>query len=293
MSIVKSALYVVATPLGNPHDISRRALDTLAGVDLVAAEDTRRIKRLLQYYNISAACISLHEHNESQASAQVVKRLQAGQAVALVSDAGTPLISDPGYELIRLAQQAALRIIPVPGPSALTTALSVAGLPNDRFVFEGFLPARGTARRQRLEQLCGESRTLIFYESSHRIVESLQDMQTVFGDQRRAVVARELTKQFETIQGDTLAALVQWVTADPNQRKGEFVVLVQGLEHVDSDAVTPEAEQLLQVLLEELPIKKAAKLAARITGLNKRALYDRSEERRVGKEGRSRWSPYH
>jgi len=272
----KGSLYVVATPIGNLADLSARAIEVLGAVDRIVAEDTRHSRKLLQHYTLQTPMTALHEHNERELAPQLVERLVAGSSLAMISDAGTPLISDPGFNLVRLAREAGVPVVPVPGPSALICALSASGLPTDRFVFEGFLPARSTGRRQRLEQLCGETRTLVFYESSHRILESLQDMQAVFGDQRRAVVARELTKQFETIQGDTLAALVQWVAADPNQKKGEFVVLVQGLEQVDSDAVTPEAEQLLLVLLEELPIKKAAKLAARITGLNKRALYDRA-----------------
>ena len=270
------SLYVVATPIGNLADLSARAIDVLGAVDRIVAEDTRHSRKLLQHYALQTPMTALHEHNERELAPQLVQQLVEGRSLAIISDAGTPLISDPGFNLVRLAREAGVPVVPVPGPSALICALSASGLPTDRFVFEGFLPARGTARKHRLEQLCRESRTLIFYESSHRIVESLQDMQALFGDRRQAVVARELTKQFETIHGDTLAALVQWMTADPNQRKGEFVVLVQGLAQVESQDVTLEAEQLLLVLLEELPIKKAAKLAARFTGLNKRTLYDRA-----------------
>jgi len=270
------SLYVVATPIGNLADLSARAIEVLGAVDRIVAEDTRHSRKLLQHYALQTPMTALHEHNERELAPQLVQQLVEGRSLAIISDAGTPLISDPGFNLVRLAREAGVPVVPVPGPSALICALSASGLPTDRFVFEGFLPARQTARKHRLEQLCRESRTLIFYESSHRIVESLQDMQALFGDQRQAVVARELTKQFETIHGDTLAALVQWVTADPNQQKGEFVVLVQGLAQVESQDVTPEAEQLLLLLLEELPIKKAAKLTARFTGLNKRALYDRA-----------------
>ena len=270
------SLYVVATPIGNLADISARAIEVLGAVDRIVAEDTRHSRKLLQHYALQTPTMALHEHNERELAPQLVQQLVEGRSLAMISDAGTPLISDPGFNLVRLARAAGVPVVPVPGPSALICALSVSGLPTDRFVFEGFLPARRIARKHRLEQLCRESRTLVFYESSHRIVESLQDMQALFGDQRQAVVARELTKRFETIKGDSLAALVRWVTADSNQQKGEFVVLVQGLEQAESNDVTPEAEQLLQALLEELPIKKAAKLAARITGLNKRALYDRA-----------------
>lgn len=270
------SLYVVATPIGNLSDLSARAIEILGGVDGVVAEDTRHSRKLLQHYALQAPMTALHEHNERDLAPKLVQRLLQGQALAIISDAGTPLISDPGFNLVRLAREAGVKVVPVPGASALICALSASGLPTDRFVFEGFLPSRRTARRNRLEQICRESRTLIFYESSHRIVESLQDMQERFGDQRQAVVARELTKQFETIRGDTLAALVEWVTADTNQQKGEFVVLVQGFGEADDHDVTPETDRLLLVLLEELPIKKAAKLAARITGLNKRVLYDRA-----------------
>ena len=270
------SLYVVATPIGNLADISARAIEVLGAVDRIVAEDTRHSRKLLQHYALQTPTMALHEHNERELAPQLVQQLVEGRSLAMISDAGTPLISDPGFNLVRLARAAGVPVVPVPGPSALICALSASGLPTDRFVFEGFLPARRIARKHRLEQLCRESRTLVFYESSHRIVESLRDMQALFGDQRQAVVARELTKQFETIKGDSLAALVHWMTADSNQQKGEFVVLVQGLEQAESNDVTPEAEQLLQELLEELPIKKAAKLAARITGLNKRALYDRA-----------------
>lgn len=270
------SLYVVATPIGNLADISARAIEVLGAVDRIVAEDTRHSRKLLQHYALQTPTMALHEHNERELAPQLVQQLVEGRTLAMISDAGTPLISDPGFNLVRLARAAGVPVVPVPGPSALICALSASGLPTDRFVFEGFLPARRIARKHRLEQLCRESRTLVFYESSHRIVESLRDMQALFGDQRQAVVARELTKQFETIKGDSLAALVHWMTADSNQQKGEFVVLVQGLEQAECNDVTPEAEQLLQELLEELPIKKAAKLAARITGLNKRALYDRA-----------------
>ncbi|HHH42990.1 MAG TPA: 16S rRNA (cytidine(1402)-2'-O)-methyltransferase [Gammaproteobacteria bacterium] len=269
-------LYVVATPIGNLADISARAIEVLGAVDRIVAEDTRHSRKLLQHYALQTPMTALHEHNERELAPQLVEQLLQGASLAVISDAGTPLISDPGYTLVRLARAAGVRVIPVPGPSALTCALSGSGLPTDRFVFEGFLPAKRTARRHRLQQLAGESRTLVFYESSHRILAALQDMQAAFGAGRRAVIARELTKQFETIRGDTLAALRQWVAADPDQQKGEFVVLVQGVEAPEGDTVTADAEQLLRWLLEELPIKKAAKLAARITGINKRTLYDRA-----------------
>lgn len=254
--------------------MSRRALETLAGVDVIAAEDTRRIKRLLRHFHIGADCVSLHEHNEGQVSAQVVKRLQAGQSVALVSDAGTPLISDPGYELIRLAQDAGVRIIPVPGPSALTAALSVAGLPNDRFVFEGFLPARSAARIARLEQLRNEPRTLVFYEAPHRILATLRDMGAVFGMEREAAMARELTKTYETIRRDRLERLIEWVASDSEQQRGEIVVLVHGMPQTPGAAAQVDVRQLLAVLLEGRSTKEAVTLAADLTGEKRNRLYD-------------------
>ena len=270
----QGTLYVVATPIGNLADLGARAVETLGSVECIVAEDTRHSRKLLQHYALQTPMSALHEHNERELAPKLVQQLLEGRSLALISDAGTPLISDPGYNLVRLAHQAGVRVVPVPGPSALICALSASGLPTDRFAFEGFLPAKSTARVNRLQQLGRESRTLVFYESSHRIAESLRDMRDVFGARRPAVLARELTKQFETIHGDTLQALSQWVADDPNQQKGEMVVLVQGLVEAEGHAITPEAERVLTVLLEELPIKTAAKLAARLTGLNKRELYD-------------------
>jgi 16S rRNA (cytidine1402-2'-O)-methyltransferase len=268
-------LYVVATPIGHLGDISARAIEVLKQVDLIAAEDTRHSGRLLQHFAIQTPMLSLHEHNERNVAPGLIEQLQAGRSIALISDAGTPLISDPGFNLVRLARESGVRVVPIPGPSALICALSAAGLATDRFVFEGFLPSKSTARRNRLEQLAREPRTLVFYESSHRIFDCLADMAAVFGAARRAVLARELTKQFETIHQDELGALQQWVEADSNQQKGEIVVLVEGWSQSDDDALNTEAERVLQILMEELPVKTAAKLAARLTGLNKRDLYER------------------
>jgi 16S rRNA (cytidine1402-2'-O)-methyltransferase len=272
----RGVLYVVATPIGNLADMTQRAVEVLKSVDRIAAEDTRRTGRLLQHYAIQTPMLALHEHNERELAPELVRQIQEGQILALVSDAGTPLISDPGYRLVRLAREAGVPIVPVPGPSALITALSVSGLPTDHFVFEGFLPTRQLARKARLEALRSEPRTLIFYEASHRILDCLKDMLVAFGVERHAVLARELTKQFETIRDGTLQALLRWVSDDPNQQKGEFVILVEGEQAAEAHAVDAEAERVLNVLLEELPIKTAAKLAARITGVNKRALYERA-----------------
>lgn len=269
-------LYVVATPIGNLGDMSPRAVEVLRGVDRIAAEDTRHSRKLLQHFAIQTPLLGLHEHNEREVAPQLVEQLCAGGSLALISDAGTPLISDPGYQLVRLARAAGVRVIPVPGPSALVCALCASGLATDRFVFEGFLPARGAARRARLTELQHEPRTLVFYESNHRIVDCLQDLAGVFGGGRRAVLARELTKQFETLRDGTLDELAQWVAADSNQQKGEIVMLVAGRAAPAKYEVNAEAERLLTVLLEELPVKLAAKLSARATGLNKRDLYARA-----------------
>lgn len=269
-------LYVVATPIGNLADMSQRAIDVLNAVDRIAAEDTRRSARLLQHYAIRTPMFALHEHNERELSPRLLEQLEQGQTLALISDAGTPLISDPGYRLVNLARAAGVQVVPVPGPSALIAALSVSGLPTDHFVFEGFLPSKQLARKARLEALRAEPRTLVFYEASHRVLDCLKDMQVAFGVERYAVLARELTKQFETVRGDSLQNLLRWVNDDPNQQKGEFVILVEGRQAAEGHAIDAEAERILTLLLEELPIKTAAKLAARITGLNKRALYDRA-----------------
>ena len=260
--------------IGNLLDISTRALDVLKTVALVAAEDTRHSKKLLSHYGIAATLLAVHEHNERDVTDKLLRILASGEDVALVSDAGTPLISDPGFYLVRAARQAQLRVVPVPGPSALIAALSVAGLPTARFVFEGFLPAKQAARQQRLQALATETGTLVFYESSHRICDCLSDMAAGLGAAREATVARELTKTFETIKHGTLAELVDWVQADSNQQKGEFVVLVQGARVRERSSIDAGAEQVLAVLLAELPLKQAAGLAAKITGLSKNALYE-------------------
>jgi 16S rRNA (cytidine1402-2'-O)-methyltransferase len=278
VSIQAGVLYVVATPIGNLGDISPRALEILGAVDVVAAEDTRRTGALLSHFGISARQVSLHEHNEPRQVPGLIERLRAGGTVALVSDAGTPLISDPGYRLVVAAREAGIRVSPVPGPVAAIAAVSVSGLPSDRFVFEGFLPARGPARRQRLEVLAEDPRTLIFYESSHRIAECLADMRDTLGPDRRAVVARELTKTFEQVQGGTLAELCEWLAAAADHAKGEFVVLSAGAPEATREGITPEAERILALLLEELPVKKAAKLTAEITGVGRNLLYARAVE---------------
>ncbi|WP_342244150.1 16S rRNA (cytidine(1402)-2'-O)-methyltransferase [Pseudomonas sp. OTU5201] len=273
-------LYVVATPIGNLDDITARALRVLREVALIAAEDTRHSARLLQHFGIETPLAACHEHNERDQGGRFLARLQAGDDVALISDAGTPLISDPGFHLVRQARAAGIAVVPVPGACALIAALSTAGLPSDRFIFEGFLPAKANARRGRLDELKEESRTLIFYEAPHRLLESLEDMRGVFGGDRPAVLARELTKTFETLKGAPLDELCGWVAADSNQQRGECVVLVQGWQAPEGEgALSAEALRVLDLLLAEMPVKRAAALAAEITGVRKNLLYQAALER--------------
>jgi 16S rRNA (cytidine1402-2'-O)-methyltransferase len=275
--VVNSAagtLYVVATPIGNLEDISARALRVLAEVTLIAAEDTRHSARLLQHFGIATPLAACHEHNERDEGGRFIERLLAGDNVALISDAGTPLISDPGYHLVRQAREAGVRVVPLPGACALIAALSAAGLPSDRFIFEGFLPAKQAARRSRLEHLKEEPRTLIFYEAPHRILECLQDLELVFGAERPAVLGRELTKTFETLKGLPLEELRAWVESDSNQQRGECVLVVGGWQAPQGgDAVDAHVRRVLQLLLAELPVKRAAAVAAEITGVRKNLLY--------------------
>lgn len=265
-------LHVVATPIGNLGDLSPRALQVLRSVAAVCAEDTRHTRQLLGHFGVERPLLALHQHNEDAAAAPLVARLLAGEDLALVSDAGTPLVSDPGFRLVRAARAAGVKVSPVPGACAFIAALSVAGLPSDRFVFEGFLPAKSAARRERLAALAGEARTLAFYESSHRIADTLEDMRAVFGDARPAVLARELTKLFETVLDGDLAALCARVAADPDQRRGEFVVLVQGVGE-DADARVAEGRRIYAKLCEHLPPSAAARVAAELSGAPRKALY--------------------
>nr|WP_277989727.1 16S rRNA (cytidine(1402)-2'-O)-methyltransferase [Pseudomonas putida] len=273
-------MYVVATPIGNLDDMSARALKVLADVALIAAEDTRHSIRLMQHFGINTPLAACHEHNERDEGGRFLTRLLAGDDIALVSDAGTPLISDPGYHLVRQARAAGVKVVPVPGACALIAALSAAGLPSDRFIFEGFLPAKTAGRRARLEQVKEEPRTLIFYEAPHRILECLDDMQAVFGADRPALLGRELTKAFETLKGLPLGELHAFVAADSNQQRGECVVLVGGWSAPeDEQAISTEAQRVLDLLLAELPLKRAAALAAEITGVRKNLLYQAALEK--------------
>lgn len=274
MSEVQPAtLYVVATPIGNLADLSSRAVDILQQVDLIAAEDTRHSKHLLQHFAIATPTISLHEHNEQQRSEMLLVRLQQGASVALISDAGTPLISDPGYRLVSLLKQHQIRVVPIPGSCALITALSASGLPSLRFCFEGFLPPKQAARKHILSTLATETRTLIFYESPRRLVDCLQDMVSAFGAERLACLARELTKLHETIETRPLAELLEWASADSNQQKGECVLLVEGASTPQS-ADEQEINRVLSILLKEMPVKKAASITASLLDVKKNAAYD-------------------
>ena len=271
----KGCLYVVATPIGNLQDISPRALEVLGQVTEIAAEDTRHSLKLLRHFGVKTPCVSLHDHNESRVVPGIISKLQAGCDIALVSDAGTPLISDPGFVLVKAAIEDGINVVSVPGPCALISALSISGLPADRFVFEGFLPAKQGARQQRLQALASEPRTLIFYESCHRLVHAIEDMRLSFGGERRAVVVKELTKLYEYVERATLDGLSRLVATDERFKKGEYVVLVAGSER-DEDAEWQHAVAVMDVLLSELSVKQASKLAAQITGVSKKRLYQRA-----------------
>lgn len=273
-------LYIVATPIGNLDDLSPRAAKVLSDVAVVAAEDTRHSGRLLQYLGISKPLVALHDHNERARVQGILGKLLAGSDVALVSDAGTPLISDPGYVLVREARAEAIRVSPIPGPCALVTALSAAGLPTDRFLFVGFLPAKRTGRRSALEELCKEVATLVFYESPHRILETVSDIVAVMGAHREVVLGREVTKTFETFYSGEAAGVLTTLTDDPHGSRGEFVVMVRGAEKTESALMAGalDVDRLLSTLMAELPVKKVAKMASGLTGLGKNELYQRALE---------------
>jgi 16S rRNA (cytidine1402-2'-O)-methyltransferase len=266
-------LYVVATPIGNLADLTPRAREVLASVALIAAEDTRHTRQLLLSCGIGTALTSLHEHNEAQKSGQLVARLARGDSIALVSDAGTPLVSDPGFDLVAAARSAGIAVVAIPGACAAIAALSVAGLPTDRFVFEGFLPAKTSARSERLEQLAREERTLIFYEAPHRLAEALRDMTRIFGAERDASISRELTKRFETTYSGTLAQLSEAAARDSDMSRGELVIVVSGAPATNT-ARELDSDALLRALLDELSPSQAAKVAAHVTGLKRSDLYD-------------------
>ncbi|WP_118806078.1 16S rRNA (cytidine(1402)-2'-O)-methyltransferase [Haemophilus haemolyticus] len=274
MTDLTGILYIVATPIGNLQDITQRALDTFAQVDLIAAEDTRHSGLLLSHYGIKKPFFALHDHNEQEKAHILVEKLKQGSNIALISDAGTPLISDPGFHLVRQCREAGICVVPLPGACAAITALCASGIASDRFCFEGFLPAKSKARKDKLENIAEEDRTLIFYESTHRILDTLEDMQLVLGEERYIVLAREITKTWETITGNTIKNLREWLLEDPNRTKGEMVLIVEGKPKSDNnDEISPQAVKALELIAEELPLKKAAAIVAELYGYKKNALY--------------------
>ena len=274
MTDLTGILYIVATPIGNLQDITQRALDTFTQVDLIAAEDTRHSGLLLSHYGIKKPFFALHDHNEQEKAHILVEKLKQGSHIALISDAGTPLISDPGFHLVRQCREAGIRVVPLPGACAAITALCASGIASDRFCFEGFLPAKSKARKDKLENIAEEDRTLIFYESTHRILDTLEDMQSVLGGERYIVLAREITKTWETITGNTIKNLREWLLEDPNRTKGEMVLIVEGKPKSDNnDEISPQAVKALELIAEELPLKKAAAIVAELYGYKKNALY--------------------
>jgi 16S rRNA (cytidine1402-2'-O)-methyltransferase len=276
-ALTKGVLYVVATPIGNLEDFSTRAVETLRRVDLIAAEDTRHTRPLLRHYALDTPMQSLHEHNERSQVERILTLMSGGKSVALVSDAGTPLISDPGYPLVREAAAAGFSVVPIPGPSALTCALSAAGIPSDRFLFVGFPPRGGNQRRHWFDELAGERATLVFYESGHRILASLADMVESFGTEREGVIARELTKLHETFLRGSLSQLITRVSEDNDQRKGEFVVLVAGaMPAAQQQTLTIDIDRLLERLMGEMSLKKAVSVVAELTGEKRNQLYEQA-----------------
>ncbi|MEP1384759.1 MAG: 16S rRNA (cytidine(1402)-2'-O)-methyltransferase [Paraglaciecola sp.] len=270
--IESGTLFIVATPIGNLEDITHRALRILGEVDLVAAEDTRHSQKLLQHYSIATRLISLHDHNEAQRSKQLIEKLTQGENIALISDAGTPLISDPGYGFVNQCRMAGIKVVPLPGPCAAITALCAAGLATDKFKFEGFLPVKAMAKQQALQKLLVETMTTVFYESPRRVVDTVKQVITELGSEREMVLAKELTKTFETFHSGTAQACLNWLEADTNHQRGEFVLMVAG-EKPNQTEVPAEAINLLKLLMNELPLKKASAITAEQFGLKKNQLY--------------------
>lgn len=274
---MSAQLFVVATPIGHLDDISYRAIEVLKSVSLIAAEDTRTSMQLLKHFNISTPLTACHDHNESNKIDQLIQHLLNGENMALISDAGTPLISDPGFKFVRAAQEHNIRVIPVPGACAAIAALSAVGLPSDRFSFEGFLPSKQSQRLLNLEKLKDETQTMIFYEAPHRILECVKDMANVFGADRPVGFAREITKTFETIRKMTLGELIEFIAKDANQQKGEIVLVVGGAT-VEKDMDQEKLDNLLLRLLQDLSVKAASQLAADLTGIKKKVAYQRALE---------------
>lgn len=280
MTDALGTLYVVATPMGNLQDMTFRAVEVLKMVDKIAAEDTRHSAPLLKHFGINKPILSMHEFNERERLSIVIDYLEAGESVALISDAGTPLISDPGYHLVREAKSRDLPVVPVPGACAAIAALCASGLPTDKFTFEGFLPAKNEARQNRLQELLHEQRTMIFYEAPHRLLSSLESMVNVFGGDRLGVVAREITKLHESVITESLSILADYYRENENKQRGECVILVEGIEEEASESKEVIPEQVLDILLEELPVKQAAALASKITGERKNVLYNMALEKK-------------
>jgi 16S rRNA (cytidine1402-2'-O)-methyltransferase len=272
--IHSGTLYVVATPIGNLEDITLRALEVLKAVDVIAAEDTRHTSGLLSHYGIHQKMLAVHEHNERQSAEQLLNRLREGESVALVTDAGTPGISDPGAVVVGVVREAGLPVVPVPGASALIAAMSASGIRQNGFSFVGFLPASGSQRRKTLEALKKHTTTLVFYEAPHRVLDCVKDMTTILGGERRMTIARELTKTFETFHRCDLKDAATWLESDPNQQRGEFVLLVEALPAVEEAEINEKTEHVLKLLMAELPLKQAVKLTAEITGVKKNMLYE-------------------
>ena len=269
-------LFIVDTPIGNLDDITFRAVEILKSIDIILAEDTRHSKKLLKHLNIAKPIRAFHEHNEREKTKAIIDELHSGKSIALISDAGTPLISDPGYFLVAQAKKEGLRVVPIPGASALITALSASGLASDSFTFLGFLPGKQTARVKLLKSLVGRAETSIFYESPKRILATLTDMHAIFGDSREVCLAKELTKAFETIQTDSIPNLIKYLTADQNNQKGEFVILISANDKIDIAEAENQLDSLLPILCAEMGASKAAKLAAKITGIDKKQCYKRA-----------------
>ena len=269
-------LFIVATPIGNLDDITFRAVEILKSVDIVLAEDTRHSKKLLSHLDISKPIRAFHEHNEREKTKAIIDEIRSGKSIALISDAGTPLISDPGYFLVAQAKKEGLKVVPIPGPTALITALSASGLASDSFTFLGFLPSKQTARVKLLKSLVGRTETSIFYESPKRILATLTDMHSIYGDSREVCLAKELTKVFETIQTDSIPNLIDYLTIDQNHQKGEFVILISATDKINIAEAETQLNSLLPILCAELGASKAAKLAAKITGIDKKQCYKRA-----------------
>ncbi len=278
----QGTLYVVATPIGNLGDITLRALEILKSVDAIAAEDTRHTSGLLSHFGMSKKLIAVHQHNEQQSAEALVTRLNGGENIALVTDAGTPAVSDPGAIVVKVVRAAGIKIVPIPGASAVIAALSASGIAENGFTFIGFLPASSSGRKKTLQSLLGDIHTLVFYEAPHRIVESVADMAAIFGAERNIVIARELTKTFETIHKCSLGDAVKWLEADSNQQRGEFVLLIEASPVVEMEGISDDEKRVIKILLAELPLKQAVKLATDITGAKKNKLYDFALELKSG-----------